>query len=190
MDPQDRLAATVKASKMLLAHFDKVLSDRQASVLRLKTAVFPLYGIRWAAPVVKAIGSRGLNKLLARPRNSQLPEKDYNSLASLLCDALAGDFDFPPCWAAWRLLVERFELDLRFSLSLLLPVIHWVVLQGWPEPFQLAIISLTELKMRAAVLPQSEIAFSVWEAAVLAFAIQGDTSELALRGFPPMPRRS
>ena len=128
--------------------------------------------------------------MLARARNSQLSEKDNNSLASLLCDALAGDFEFPPCWAGWRLLVERFELDIRFSLQLLLPVIHWMVLQGWHEPFQLAIISLTELKMRAAVLPRPELAFNIWKAAVLAFAIQGGASELALRGVSPMPKPS
>ena len=182
MATQDRLAATAKEAQVLLSHFGRVLRDREASSSRLTTADFPLYGIRRAAPAAKALGARELNKLLARARTSLFPEKDYNSLASLLCDALAGDFEFPPCWADWRLLVARFEIDIKFPLHLLLPVIHWMVLQGWVEPFQLAIISMSELKMRAAVLPRPELAFGDWAAAVLVFAIPGDSSELALRG--------
>ena len=201
METQDRLPATAKDAQMLLALFDRVLCDREASISRLTTASLPLYGIRWAAPVAKALGPREINKLLTGARNSHFPEKGYNSLASLLCDALAGDFESPPSWADWRLLVGRFELDLKFSLHLPLPVVHWVVLQGSVEPFQLAIISMADLKMRAAVSPRPELAFDVWKADVLAFAIPGDSSDLALRGvsydaedpiarFPAAPKES
>ena len=93
MGTQDRLIVTIKAAAMLLDHFDRVLCDRTASSHRLQAADFPLYGIRWMAPLVKALGSSELNKLLASARNSQLSEEDYNSLDPRLCDDLAGDFD-------------------------------------------------------------------------------------------------
>ena len=75
-------------------------------------------------------------------------------------------------------------MDLEFSLQIPLTVIHWLALQGWQEPFQLAVTSVAELKMRGAVLPRSEMAFDIWKAGVLVFAIPVGPAELPLRGVP------
>ena len=129
-----------------------------------------------------AVGSRWLNHLLAFARNS--PLSNYNSTASLLGDALADDFAFPPVWAEWRDLAERFGLDTKYTMTKLLPVVHWRALQCWFQPFEHSALIFTEIHMRAGVLPDPAAAADLWEATVLASASMVEGSEISLRGAP------
>ena len=118
MRKHDRLDATIESAKLLSPRFERVLRDRVAPSARFEGAISPLYGIRRISPFVKSIGSRELNRILALGRNSALPLKICNSTASLLGDALAGDFEFPPCCLPGDLWMCAFLIDLGFSLQL------------------------------------------------------------------------
>ena len=148
----------------------------------MEAAVSPLFGLRWTRSVVSAIDSRWLNRLLAFARNSPLPYRTYKSTASLLSDALADDFTSPPVWGDWRILSARFRLDTRYTLKKLIPVVHWCALQGWFQPFELSVLSFTEIQMRAEILPGPLISNDLWKADVLAYAPTNDSAELSLRG--------
>ena len=96
MQTQDIVEATDGSPNLVLARSGRVLSARPAPTDRLERAISPLYGIRWADPVVKAYGSRRLNRILDHVRDSEIPLKIYNSIDSLLREAPAGDPEFPP----------------------------------------------------------------------------------------------
>ena len=183
----DREDATAQAADLAIHHFDKALNDPQPHPKKLASAAIPLFGIRWNTAVLRKITPSRINKLLLKARNSLLPISDYNALTALFNDALSDAFEFPPCWAAWRLLAERFALDGRYSPKLLIPVIHWCVLQKWHEPFELANLNFAEIRARASVLPNPEIATDLWKAAILAFTTTLGSSELPFRECLAMP---
>ena len=123
---QDRETATAEASHLVSAHFERNLKV-PLSTENAAERSFPPYGILWAAPAIKTVVSRRLNLISAKTRSRRISRVFYNSLASSYRDPLAGDFDFPPCCSALRLLSERFGLGAEFSRYLLAPAINWRV---------------------------------------------------------------
>ena len=178
----DRGASTAQVAKMLASRFEKSLNGTCAAAASVEKDVSPLFGIRWARSIASAFDSRWVNRLLAFARNAPPRRRTYKSTASLLNGALSGDFSFPHS-GEWRILSERFRLEVRYALKKLRPVLNWSPLLGWFRPSGLSVLSFTGIHMSAQVLPGPIIATDPWRDALLAYASAAEGAEImALRG--------
>ena len=96
MEVQARVRSPVEVAEILLALLERAIDDHSDAENSLEMAILPLYGCRFALAAPQAIGSRTLDRILGRVRNSRLSRDCYNALDSLSKDALDAHFEFPP----------------------------------------------------------------------------------------------
>lgn len=167
---------------MLVSHSERAIDDRQASAHGLQTAMLPLFGIKWSAPVLQQVGSRRLNKRRAYATDSELSTGNYNSIASLLKGGLGGN-SFPrPSGAPGVSCQEDAPVDGEYQIPLLMPAVRWCVLQGWPDPFCSQIYAPRKSKWRRQFRFPHEIDIGIWKASVLTFPAPADSYEMFRRG--------
>ena len=171
MEIPNRAIATAEAADIVVTRLEKAAAYSQVSVRELSRAIIPVFGIRWSADVVRRIGSRRINPLLQKLRNSELPLPHYNRLASLWKDAHFDDVTaFPPKWENWRTLIERFALDEVANLRDWIPTVQRCVNQQLTDPQVLAAASQSQLNTLLAGASVASNARKLWRAAVVAFA--------------------
>ena len=118
-----RAAATAASASLAPDALRKVVVGRSASAFALARAIAPVFGIRWSAELVRRVGPRRLNGLLAMLRNSKLTQENYNGVAQLWKEAFFNDeTSFPKDWETWRTLIERFDMGDSSPLRDWIPV--------------------------------------------------------------------
>ena len=135
--------AAAAAAKVVLEKLNRQLAQRDISARDLSQAVVPLFGSTWNRNVINLVVKDSINKLFARLRNSPLPRADYDRLSAFFKKAYATACSLPPDMVEWRVLAERFRLEMSLGWTAILSAVTSLAGRGVQTPMDLAQVPMS-----------------------------------------------
>merc|ERR1712112_344966 len=89
------------------------------------------------------MGKDSINQLFVRLRNSPLPRAEYDRLATFFKKAYATACSLPPDMPEWRILAERFRLEMSLGWAAILSAVTSLAGKGIDKPMNLAQVPLS-----------------------------------------------
>ena len=103
----------------------------------MRLAVRAVYGIRWNRAALTSLTTGRINYDLARLRNSEFPEMEYERLPTFLKGAYAASSAFPADLLEWRTIAGQIRIDLSAGAGAVLTSATFLLAQGLSNPLHL-----------------------------------------------------
>ena len=127
---QNRDTAGAAAAKAVWGLLARQAGDpREASGVLLHAAI-PVYGLTWNRSIITSVGTRGIDEVLYKMRNSLFRKPEYGRLRDFTLGDYSSDGSIQPEFSEWRISADRFRCDTDFGRKTILGALTHLEIHG------------------------------------------------------------
>ena len=152
--------------RLALKNATQVVNKRGVLLKEIREALGPLLTFEWDTSVLRISGTKGVNDFLKLLRNSILPRKDYEVLASMVKGSMREVMErIPPHWDVWAGCIRKYRVHTHVSWDDLIETVSALRTHDIDTPWDLAGVPKPRIESLALMNKKTERLHILWQAA-------------------------